>query len=181
MYKRQALGLRSLLFEDFLSKERKTIDVDLIEVIKNFQSMKLLNFEIENRTLNNLLIDFLNYETKTLNGDLGKTAQFYALYISFINNYLMFTRSIRLGNFELFKQVISKMVDLFFIFNQGNYSRWLLKYQNDLLRVHLTHPGLQNDFKNGYFGVKRTDKPFSRMPVDLTLEQTINALSLIHI
>lgn len=27
----------------------------------------------------------------------------------------------------------------------------------------------------GTFGVKRTDKPYSRQPVDLTLEQTINA------
>jgi len=86
----------------------------------------------------------------------------------------MFTRSIRVGDVELFKEVIPKMVNLFFIFNQGNYSRWLLKYHN-LLKVHLTHPGLENDFKNGYFGVKRTDKPFSIMPVDLTLEQTINA------
>nr|CAH7755290.1 unnamed protein product [Callosobruchus chinensis] len=27
----------------------------------------------------------------------------------------------------------------------------------------------------GTFGVKRTDKPYSRQPIDLTLEQTINA------
>lgn len=38
-----------------------------------------------------------------------------------------------------------------------------------------THPGLEEDFKNGFFGIKRTEKPFSRQPVDLTLEQTINA------
>lgn len=167
--------MRSLLFEDFLHKQAKTIEVDLVEVLKQFQSNKLLNFKIENRTLNNLLRDFLNYESQTLNGDFGKTAQFYAMYISFVNYYLMFTRSICVGDFELFKKVIPKMVNLFFIFNQGNYSRWLLKYHDNLLKVHLTHPGLENDFKNGYFGVKRTDKPFSRTPVDLTLEQTINA------
>ncbi|GFV96407.1 uncharacterized protein TNCV_2869841 [Trichonephila clavipes] len=28
---------------------------------------------------------------------------------------------------------------------------------------------------NGCFGIKRTDKPFSSIPIDLTLEQTINA------
>jgi len=75
-----ALGLRSLLFEDFLHKQAKTIEVDLVEVLKQFQSNKLLNFKIENRTLNNLLRDFLNYESQTLNGDFGKTAQFYAMY-----------------------------------------------------------------------------------------------------
>lgn len=78
----------------------------------------------------------------------------------------------------MFKQVIPKMVDLLFIFDQVNYSRWLLKFENDLLRVHLMHPDLQNDFKNGYFGMKRTDTPFSRMPVDLMLEHTINADAL---
>ncbi|XP_046481745.2 uncharacterized protein [Neodiprion pinetum] len=31
------------------------------------------------------------------------------------------------------------------------------------------------DFKKGFFGIKRTGKPFSRQPIDLTLEQTINA------
>ncbi|GFU27035.1 uncharacterized protein TNCV_280221 [Trichonephila clavipes] len=38
-----------------------------------------------------------------------------------------------------------------------------------------TSPGLKNDFMNGCFGIKRTDEPFSRIPIDLTLEQTINA------
>ncbi|GFW82656.1 uncharacterized protein TNCV_3492281 [Trichonephila clavipes] len=33
----------------------------------------------------------------------------------------------------------------------------------------------KNDFMNGCFGVKRTDKPFSSIPIDLTLETTINA------
>ncbi|GFW70277.1 hypothetical protein TNCV_5131031 [Trichonephila clavipes] len=31
------------------------------------------------------------------------------------------------------------------------------------------------DFQKGFFGIKRTNKPFSRQPIDLTLEQTINA------
>ena len=183
-----AVGLRTLLFEDFLQKQGKTIDGDLIEILNNFQTNKLVNYEIENRALNNLLNEFLNYESQTLNGEFGKTAQFYAIYTSFVNYYFMFTRSIRIGNFELFKKIIPKMVNLFFIFNQGNYSRWLLKYHDDLLKVHLTHPGLENDFESGYFGVKRTDKPFSRMPVDLTLEknnqcrcfETINRCNPLH-
>uniref|UniRef100_A0ABD2WJL9 Uncharacterized protein n=1 Tax=Trichogramma kaykai TaxID=54128 RepID=A0ABD2WJL9_9HYME len=34
---------------------------------------------------------------------------------------------------------------------------------------------MKEQFKEGFLGVKRTNKPFSRIPVDLTLEQTINA------
>lgn len=39
----------------------------------------------------------------------------------------------------------------------------------------ITHTGLREHFRRGCFGVKRTNKPFSRVPFYLTLEQTINA------
>lgn len=68
-----------------------------------------------------------------------------------------------------------KLTNIFFIFNQQNYSRYLIKDHDNLLRINDTHPGLKVQFEKGFFGVKRTEKPFSRQPVDLTLEQTINA------
>lgn len=80
-----------------------------------------------------------------------------------------------MGDFEMFKYVIPKMANLFFICNQPNYARYCVKYSDNLNNVSETHPGLENDFINGCFGVKRTDKPSSRIPIDLTLEQTINA------
>ena len=33
-------------------------------------------------------------------------------------------------------------------------------------------PRSYDDFKKGWFGIKRTAKPFSRIPIDLTVEQT---------
>ena len=79
-----------------------------------------------------------------------------------------------------------KLQTFCYIFNQQNYSRYLVKYYDNLLQINETHPGLQIQLEGGSFGVKRTENPFSRQPVDLTLEQTINAdaankLSLIHI
>ncbi|KAL4703623.1 hypothetical protein ACJJTC_007650 [Scirpophaga incertulas] len=59
--------------------------------------------------------------------------------------------------------------------NQPNYSRWLIKYHDNLLKVGLTHPSIEKFMKDGYLGIKRTDKSFSRQPTDLVLEQTINA------
>ena len=67
---------------------------------------------------------------------------------------------------------LSKINNIFFTFNNINYARWLAWYINNLLNIDNTHPGLK---KNITFGVKRTDKPFSTVPLDLTLEQTINA------
>ncbi|EFN62558.1 hypothetical protein EAG_04877, partial [Camponotus floridanus] len=101
------------------------------------------------------------------------TAQFYIIYIQLVNYYITLSRSIRMGDFETFIYVIPKMTNLFFSVNQPNYARWCVKYLDNLKNVNKTHPGLEDDFVNGCFGVKRTDKPFSRIPIDLTLEQTI--------
>lgn len=70
--------------------------------------------------------------------------------------------------------VLAKIVNFFFAFNHENYSRWLVYYVSKLWNVDDTHPGLRLSLEQGSFGVRRTDKPFSRIPVDLTLEQTIN-------
>ncbi|GBP80748.1 hypothetical protein EVAR_89325_1 [Eumeta japonica] len=56
-----------------------------------------------------------------------------------------------------------------------NYARWTVKYYANLLRVAETHPDLFDGFQQGYLGIKRTTKPFSRQPIYLVLEQTINS------
>lgn len=43
------------------------------------------------------------------------------------------------------------------------------------MKVAETHPDLFEGFQQGYFGIKRTAKQFSRQPIDLVLDQTINA------
>ena len=70
---------------------------------------------------------------------------------------------------------MQSLTNLFFSFNQPNYSRWAVRVHDNLLKIEATHPSLAEEFQNGRFGIKRTKKEFSRMPIDLTLEQTINA------
>ena len=43
------------------------------------------------------------------------------------------------------------------------------------MRLDKSHPEVYEEFKKGCFSLKRTKKPFSAGPIDLTLEQTINA------
>ena len=66
------------------------------------------------------------------------------------------------------------ITNLFFCFNQPNYSRWAVRVHDNLLKMNTIHPSLAKEFQNGRFGI-RTSKELSRMPIDLTLEQTINA------
>ncbi|GFY36060.1 uncharacterized protein TNCV_4844321 [Trichonephila clavipes] len=84
------------------------------------------------------------------------------------------SRSIREGDFQLFLDILPKITNLIFVFNHQNYTKWTVQYHYNLRKVSTTHPGLE-DFQKGFFGIKRTNKPFSRQPIDLTLEQTINA------
>ena len=42
-------------------------------------------------------------------------------------------------------------------------------------RSSVKHKDVYDEFKKDCFGIKRTKKDISRLPVDLTLEQTVNA------
>ena len=55
------------------------------------------------------------------------------------------------------------------------YQLWLLKYHDNLLKLPETHPEVCLEFKNKLFRIKQTPISFSRSPVDLALEQRINA------
>lgn len=59
--------------------------------------------------------------------------------------------------------------------NQQNYARWLVEYHDNLLKIDETHPDIAEAMGKGYFEIQRIEKSFSRQPIDLTLEQTINA------
>ena len=49
----------------------------------------------------------------------------------------------------------------------------MVQHHNNLLMLNESHPDIE--FQNGGFGVKRTSNNFSRSPIDLTLEQTVDA------
>lgn len=170
-----SLGLQVLHIEQFLKINKITISEHVIDFLKEIQSKNVCTDKITDAELLAVIKKYLEFKQDTLDGIHGKTAQYYVMYIEFVNYYLMFTRSIRVGDFDLYKFIIPKLCSLFFMFNQHNYARWLLKYYEDLLKVEEKFPQLAEEFKKGMFGIKRTNNSFSRAPVDLTLEQTVNA------
>lgn len=119
--------------------------------------------------------NYSKFQEKSMNGDLGKTPQFYIMYINFVNYYSTLSRSICTGDIELFKYILPKITNLFFACNQPNYSRWNVRYHYNLMKVAETHPGLKKDLENGCFAIKRTEKSFAKQPIYLALEQIINS------
>ncbi|XP_071580294.1 uncharacterized protein [Temnothorax nylanderi] len=169
-----SLAYSILHFRQFLKQNNIEITAEMKNYIINFNNTKSASAIIENNPLLDVTEKYENYLTQTINGEYGKTAQYYMIYVNLVKYYLLFNSSIRTANFSLFKYILPKISNLFFALNQPNYARWLVRYHNNLCKVDETHPGLRDLFEKGSFGVKRTDKDFSRQPVDLTLEQTIN-------
>lgn len=125
--------------------------------------------------LNRIMIGYKEFCRQTLIGEKGKTAQFYYQYCELINLFLRLSRSIRTSNLKLYMDSIFNIVHLFFAFNQPNYARWALLYLSNLAELYNNNSPLVAEFYRGAFGIKRTDMNFARSPVDLTLEQIINA------
>lgn len=106
--------------------------------------------------LNRFLNAYKDFCCQTLNGNFGKTAQFYYQYCEFINLFLRFSRSIRTSNFELYLDSISNMCNLFFALNQPNYARWGLLYLHNLVKLQIQNSPLVSEFRRGSFGIRRT-------------------------
>ena len=85
--------------------------------------------------------------------------------------YLLFLRSIRSGDFCLYKFSISKLLPRLFAFDHLHYARWLSIHLYDM-EVEETDPRVFNEFLiNGNFVVSRTQNPFSVMGIDKRHDQ----------
>lgn len=173
-----ALSIKTMHFEQFLneylaSSHDKKLDItEVFDIIDSDAKQPQSNTIFE---LNDILEQYEAYTKKTLNGDHGLTAKYAMLYVRFIDFYQLFERAIRTSDLDLFIYSAYSMCPLFFIFNHHNYARWLTRNLDNLINIETTHPGLKTEFENGAMSVRRTPKNFCRSPIDLTLEQTINA------
>ena len=89
--------------------------------------------------------------------------------------YHEYIRSFRIGDFDLYIYCLPKFASLLFALNYKNYAGRLMRYHDNLLKLSETHPEVSKCFQEGCFAIKRTQKHFSALPIDLTWEKTINA------
>ncbi len=96
-------------------------------------------------------------------------------YVQLVHLFLLFSRACKTNDVDLFLHGLGHMLPVFFAGNRPNYARWMVRYHLNLVNMDKTHPGVQRVLENGALSVRRTKKTFSRTPVDMTLEQTVNA------
>ena len=115
------------------------------------------------------------YCDETSSGVRGKTAQYWMTYCTLVAHYLVLNCAMRSNNVQLFVSALFQISSLFFSTNHPNYARWMSRYALDLLNIDEAYPGLSEVLEDGAFSVRRGNQYFSRVGVDMALEQTINA------
>lgn len=175
-----ALSLKILHFKQFLLTYEKNAlgePLDLSELI-DILERDAINFgttDVAMPELAKFLERYQIFTKETLSGSHGYTAQFALMYVTLVELYLLLERGIRTSDVALFNHAAHEICALFFAFNHQYYARWLTRNHDNFMNITRSHPGLWEDFESGALSVRRTAKNFCRSPVDLTLEQTINA------
>ena len=84
---------------------------------------------------------------------------------------LLYVRSIREGNFQLYLESLAKIVPWMFALDHTHYSRWLPVHIRDMVLLSQKHPAILDEFHAGKFVVHRTCNKFSAMAIDQCHEQ----------
>ena len=168
-----ALSMEHLHFESFLDTLGDERNDELIRLKQDIGKLKESGAPLSRESIE-LLEKYKSYAQDTSQSVHGQTPQYWQNYIDMNHTYHDFSRSIREGDFELYKHCLVKMTNMFFAMNQPNYARWTVKFHDNLLKLEESHPEIYFEFKEKLFGIQRSGNSFSRSPIDLTLEQTIN-------
>lgn len=107
--------------------------------------------------------------------DSGPMMCFWRSYLDMVSVLQFLTRATREGNWPLHLECIKQMIPWFFAYDHTNYARYLPVYLVHMMQLPETHPEAHFMLSNGDFGVQRTTSHgFSQVPVDQTIEQTVN-------
>ena len=176
MHEILALAIEKLKFELFLETYENTEDIRslVIPELQITKEQKHLDKHVWSQEIEELLAAYKSYTVESSDGKRSKSTDHWKNYVSMIHLYHEFSRSIHTGDLDLFISSLPKITSYFFTFNEPNYARWTVKYHDNLLKLPETHPEVYLEFKNKLFEIKRTPKSFSRSPIGLVVEKTIN-------
>ena len=105
----------------------------------------------------------------------GPMKIFWNSYLDMVELMLCFIRATREGNWKLHLNCVKDMLPWFFAYDHTNYSRYLPVYLLHMFSIEDTNPEAHKILEDGVFSVQRTrEHGFSRLPVDQTIEQTLN-------
>lgn len=103
----------------------------------------------------------------------SRTAQLWLKYIDCINVVKLFIYAERTSDWEMHLSALSKMLNVFAGTGHFNYSKCARLYFQDMMALPQTYPSLHTEI-NVNHSIKRSEKHWSGIWVDLGVEQTLN-------
>ncbi len=97
--------------------------------------------------------------------------QFWSIILQLEIYVLIFVRSIREGNLELYVQALAKIIPWYFALDHTHYARWTPVHLHDMISLKQSHPSIYAEFAKGNFVVKKSKRSFSAISIDQAHEQ----------
>ena len=85
--------------------------------------------------------------------------------------YFMFTKSVRIGDFDTFLECVKAILPWLFALYHTQYSRWMLVFIQDFSTLERDHNETYKAFKKGFFTVRKTNCVFPNMGIDQAHDQ----------
>lgn len=106
----------------------------------------------------------------------GPTAQLWLQYFELVTIALQFVEAERLGDWKLHLQCVNQMLPIFHAAGHLPYAKSAQIYLQDMaaLEYSMDHAEYDKFTKEGFFTIRRSDKPWSGVWSDMTIEQTLN-------
>ena len=115
-----------------------------------------------------------DFKVKVRNGELGKTAQFWLLYLDLVKIQHLAHTAIQENDFEMMVFTWQSMLPFYFYFNKLNYARYGSYYLQQLTHIESLYPGLKPLLMLKGMSVQAQTNHPVRTSVDQRGEQTIN-------
>ena len=96
---------------------------------------------------------------------------YWKMTLDFQIKFHVFIRSIREGNFDVCIKSLRALIIWCFMMDKYNYVRWLTVHTFELITMHVKHPEVYKNLKNGFLSFQKSNKEFSRMAPDQVHEQ----------
>ena len=105
----------------------------------------------------------------------GDLSSLWMTYIELVELMLNMLRATREGNWKLHLKAIHDLVPWCFAYDNINYARYLSAYYAEMSNLHIEHPQVYEYMEQGGFSVQiGSSNSFGRIPVDQTVEETVN-------
>ena len=167
-----ATAMHDLHLERFI-EDMNIPSTNLLQELENWDIVKDMAEVPSN--LQDMVTKYDSYLEETLNGKMGKTAQFWMTYAKIVGLIQLRQCAIKINDIALYSFALFEVTSIFFTTNHHDYGRWMSLYSLDIANLETSQSDLQNVLTEGGFSVSRTRQSFASVPVDMALEQTINA------